>query len=350
MARDGVNYLDVERAANSLAASGENPTIKRVRTFLGETGSDSTIAPLLKRWKSQHSERQTVQSGKLPPDLQVAVESLYELMQSESEEKIQQAKKSFDEQQAALDLVVSNKNEEIESLKQSNRTLEAVSSSQQHEIELLTEKQYDLRLSKAELETRLQLLSEMSEERQSEIDSLQNTIKEQQTSWQAEKSALATKHDTEKSVIVNKLHALQTKQTQLSSELEHNQHLLKEEKLAQKTTLEEKSLIQTEKQQALIAIEKLTIQRDLATNELNKYRTDNSQMNQAISHLNTEKSAMSYKLAIFEDQLKDKTTGLNNTLAELQSALSENKHLIARSATLEGQLLQYEKNKTRKKT
>ena len=52
MARIGVTYDQVELAAEKVLASGENPTIERVRIVLGGTGSHSTIAKHLSGWKN----------------------------------------------------------------------------------------------------------------------------------------------------------------------------------------------------------------------------------------------------------------------------------------------------------
>jgi hypothetical protein len=51
MARAGILYSDVARAATELAAKGEAATVDNVRKMMGDTGSKSTIAPMLKRGK-----------------------------------------------------------------------------------------------------------------------------------------------------------------------------------------------------------------------------------------------------------------------------------------------------------
>ncbi|GGZ80154.1 DNA-binding protein [Paraglaciecola sp. Hal342] len=51
MARAGVTYHDIAKAAEAIKTHGQEPTVDRVREHLG-TGSKSTIAPLLKRWRS----------------------------------------------------------------------------------------------------------------------------------------------------------------------------------------------------------------------------------------------------------------------------------------------------------
>ncbi|MDO8774232.1 MAG: DNA-binding protein, partial [Burkholderiaceae bacterium] len=50
MARAGILYSDVAKAASQLADSGKSPTVDTVRDAMGNTGSKSTIAPMLKRW------------------------------------------------------------------------------------------------------------------------------------------------------------------------------------------------------------------------------------------------------------------------------------------------------------
>ena len=59
MGRAGILYADVKQAAAKLLALGKNPTVDSVREELGSTGSKSTIAPLLKRWKAEQQENPT---------------------------------------------------------------------------------------------------------------------------------------------------------------------------------------------------------------------------------------------------------------------------------------------------
>ena len=54
MARAGILYSHVAKAAAQLTAAGKNATVDTVREALGGTGSKSTIAPMLKQWKAQH--------------------------------------------------------------------------------------------------------------------------------------------------------------------------------------------------------------------------------------------------------------------------------------------------------
>lgn len=97
MARPGILYSDVARAAARLAGAGTNPTVDGVREALGGTGSKSTIAPLLKRWKTEQQETVAAAEAGLPASLLQAVKGLYEHMQSEFAQRLEQAQQAHDD-------------------------------------------------------------------------------------------------------------------------------------------------------------------------------------------------------------------------------------------------------------
>lgn len=90
MARSGVTYHDVAKAATQLTQIGQAPTIDRVRTILG-TGSKSTLAPLLKQWKAQQAETISETETGLPRALITVVKGLYESMQQQAQTLIETA-------------------------------------------------------------------------------------------------------------------------------------------------------------------------------------------------------------------------------------------------------------------
>ena len=66
MARAGILFSQVVKAATQLAAAGTNPTVDTVRAALGDTGSKGTIAPMLKQWKAQHQGETAAAGAGLP--------------------------------------------------------------------------------------------------------------------------------------------------------------------------------------------------------------------------------------------------------------------------------------------
>ncbi|MBC7413560.1 MAG: DNA-binding protein [Herminiimonas sp.] len=87
MARSGITYSRVAQAATVLIDAGRTPTVDHVREVLG-SGSKSTLAPLLKRWKDQHAEAVVAVEAGLPASLLQAVKTVYEGMQHEARQQL----------------------------------------------------------------------------------------------------------------------------------------------------------------------------------------------------------------------------------------------------------------------
>jgi len=98
MARSGITYLDVTKVAEKLRNKGVAPTIDRVREILG-TGSKTTLAHHLKRWKESTVEELEYQI--LPTELSKSVKNLYEQLQTHAAQKIEEvearSKKEIDQ-------------------------------------------------------------------------------------------------------------------------------------------------------------------------------------------------------------------------------------------------------------
>ncbi|WP_226661488.1 DNA-binding protein [Microbulbifer aggregans] len=123
MARSGVGYFDIAQAATTIKERGEEPTVDRVRAELG-TGSKSTIAPLLKRWRTEAGDVQTDTHG-LPKDLLDALKALHDRVQEDAERKVTQAQSEaaaavdvLREEQAQLRAVLAERNANLDDLEQ----------------------------------------------------------------------------------------------------------------------------------------------------------------------------------------------------------------------------------------
>ncbi|MEJ2670307.1 MAG: DNA-binding protein, partial [Gammaproteobacteria bacterium] len=107
MARIGVTYRDIAKAAEAIKIQNLEPTVDRVREHLG-TGSKSTIAPLLKRWRSDNGKLTDV--SELPNDLVDVVKSLHERVQQMADHRIEQAQQAFNASSAELQTELSTAN------------------------------------------------------------------------------------------------------------------------------------------------------------------------------------------------------------------------------------------------
>ena len=100
MARAGILYSDVVRAATELLAAGKTVTVDNVRKAMGDTGSKSTIAPYLKQWKeSQEGEARLQQAG-LPEGLLNQVKALYVTLKEDAALHMQAQEAEFAEKEA----------------------------------------------------------------------------------------------------------------------------------------------------------------------------------------------------------------------------------------------------------
>ena len=88
MARLGISYDDVAAAAASLHIAQKSITVDSIREALGSTGSKSTIAPLLKRWRTLQQNAGEALPSSLPPALLQAVTAINTQVQADADARI----------------------------------------------------------------------------------------------------------------------------------------------------------------------------------------------------------------------------------------------------------------------
>lgn len=92
MIRRGIAYEDVAQAAEELHSQGETPTIERVRSLLGGTGSNTTISKYLNEWRHY-----TIGSVSTPADpVQMAVQRVWQQLREETDVEIKKIKEESD--------------------------------------------------------------------------------------------------------------------------------------------------------------------------------------------------------------------------------------------------------------
>ena len=67
MARNGIQYEDVQRAIDTLLRRDEAPTVQKIRDILG-TGSFTTISDHLREWRLRRERNRDVTPGDAPPE------------------------------------------------------------------------------------------------------------------------------------------------------------------------------------------------------------------------------------------------------------------------------------------
>jgi hypothetical protein len=94
MARPGVSFSEVDRAARRVLEQGQRPTVDRVIAITG--GSRTTVNAHLKLWWAKHDQQVDADQAGLPSHLVEAVKALNEKAHETAEQKIMEARTRFE--------------------------------------------------------------------------------------------------------------------------------------------------------------------------------------------------------------------------------------------------------------
>lgn len=102
MARGGINKAVVQKARQALLAKGLNPTIDRVRSQMGNTGSNTTISRYLRELEASEPKNESSRQ-RLGSQLTTMVEGLLSQLVEEGEVSAAQARMEFEVQRIAFE-------------------------------------------------------------------------------------------------------------------------------------------------------------------------------------------------------------------------------------------------------
>lgn len=89
MGRAGITYSEITKAANELIEAGTTPTIEKIRAKIG-TGSYTTIAALLKKWKEHHPTEHLSKTEGIPPTLIATIKELWLQLTEQANQRCQE--------------------------------------------------------------------------------------------------------------------------------------------------------------------------------------------------------------------------------------------------------------------
>ena len=197
MARIGITYSDLAKAAADLAAAGKNPTVDSVREVLG-SGSKSTIAPLLKRWKAEHETQRSVVEVGLPPALLQSVKQLYQSLQEEANQRIDAAHAALAEAKAGFEATGARAEAVAAGLSEERNALQAQLQSERTARDALHQNHQVLQLAVATTRTELAGASQRLQDRQREIDHLLQQLTQLRAQFEHYQDASASRQQEER--------------------------------------------------------------------------------------------------------------------------------------------------------
>lgn len=209
MARAGILYSHVATAATKLADAGKNPTVDSVREALGSTGSKSTIAPMLKRWKTDHQDQGIAQDAGLPPGLLQAVKGLHEQMQHDADVKIEAAYTVAEAEKQALAEQFKAAQQQVAHLAHERDELNGLLSKERAERTQLDKAHHQLQLAYTKLEADVIGQLQRLADRQTEVDGLHRQLDQARTQFEHYQQATAAQRTEERQQAEQSRHHLE---------------------------------------------------------------------------------------------------------------------------------------------
>ncbi|MGS0741616.1 DNA-binding protein [Glaciimonas sp. GG7] len=198
MGRIGILYSDVTNAAAKLVAEGKNPTVDSVRQELGSTGSKSTIAPLLKRWRVEYQENIGSVDVGIPTTLIDAMKVVYENLQVDVEQRILQAQEAHQNELNSMAETLQRHHEENVIAAHTNAQLTEEAERAQQVFEQLRAEQRALNLTIATAQAENTGLQHRLTDRASEIATINQQLAYARTQFEHYQEASTTQRAQER--------------------------------------------------------------------------------------------------------------------------------------------------------
>ena len=344
MARAGVTYHDIAKAAEAIKTQGQEPTVDRVREHLG-TGSKSTIAPLLKRWRSDNGEAADV-SG-LPNDLVEVVKSLHERVQQMADHRIEQARQKFETLKEELRKELTHANNTIAQLTARQQDLENQIARITKEKSQQDKSLEDARVSLAKAESQRdealtrandlkESVSELKQENRDIRDHFEHYQQRTAEDRQQEREQFRSGNQGLKDQIQDLQHRLTHAESRASELFDANVKLqrhadeLKQANAALNSDLKGK----------IEDIQNLKHKLEEIVTRCREYQHRNDQLAENMAVLTTQKADVDKQVAVLSQALETTKTELKTAQDKVAFLIDENKAIFQEKAVIQGQFKQ----------
>jgi len=346
MARGGVTFTEVEEAAQYLQGLGKNPTVDAIREKLG-TGSRTTLAEHLKRWKSM----QIGGEGRLPQPLLALVTGLWEGLQSSADQRIHENQSIAQQKADALKVQLYTAQQTEAQL---NQTV--------HDLQEKLDAEKRARLS---LNTQLQAIEKsydkLNANHQSVLQQLENAKQENQRLHQLASQIQANLEHYQQ--------AVQQQQLEQNLAKERQNAIYTQELIQQKSHLEDITLRLHESEKRLapaqFQLEQIQKNHDELTNRYEKVIAKNQEMEQAFLQLKIQtgfekqqaeknerdllverdtRSRLQQQVSILTEQLQVAQKEIQNAEDKIERLRQEKLFIVQEKAQTEGALKLLQKN------
>lgn len=351
MARAGITYHDVAKAAESIKIQNQEPTVDRVREHLG-TGSKSTIAPLLKRWRSDNGEVADV-SG-LPNDLVEVVKALHERVQQMADQRIAESRDEFKASNDQLRKELTEARNSIVQLtaRQQDLNAQLLRVTDEKALQGKSLEDANIKLAKAEAQ-RDESIARAAEWKNNatELKQENKDIRDHFEHYQ-QRTAEDRQQEREQFHLVsrdlkNQIQDLQLRLSQADSKafelvdanarLQRHTHELEQANAIQKGTLDRQ----------VADIQKLEHQLNDASAKSREQQHKNEQLVDKIAVLTSQKADADKQVAVLSQTLEATKTDLKSSQNKVEVLSDENKLILQEKAVIQGQFRQLQDSLSR---
>ncbi len=350
MARTGITYFDVETAALHLQGQGKTPTVDGIRQYLG-TGSKTTISHHLNIWKAQQVDGE----GQLPHQLSALVQGLWERLQQNAEQRINEAKQAHEEAAHTWQATLLIREKEFNTLQQHLHALTQNHQQQTKAKVAIEEQMQTLQQAHSQLETRYHLTVEQLADTQADNSRLHKLANHMQTNLEHYQQAAQTLR-TEQALESEK------REAELKQEITLLKHeLVKEREQCTNWQVEVqlKSQACTQTQQTLALLQaqydQIYLQRQTEIEKITRLSERNHQLEADLHHYQEDAKmmhnclkALETEVALLTNQRQALEHSLKQTEDKIEKLRHENLFLTQAKAELAGILKQLNKIKTDK--
>lgn len=272
MARNGIQYEDVQHAIDTLLRQNDAPTVQKIRDILG-TGSFTTISDHLREWRLRRERNRDVTSSETPPEaLQAWMTDLWEKAQALAAESLahyrQEADQRVEEAQAEAKTAARKAADAEERLAALNTHFEQAQARLEEKTMQLANAQSELQAAhqqETQQARRVQQLDEECQKHQRQLETArsehrdamakhsrehQTQLKQEEQRHEAAEARLMGLLDDARQERQNVEKQAQKRTATLEQKFERVQAELAEQR-RQYTTLEEKTRSETSQRQAL---------------------------------------------------------------------------------------------------
>jgi chromosome segregation ATPase len=349
MARTGVTYHDIAKAAEAIKTHGQDPTVDRVREHLG-TGSKSTIAPLLKRWRSDNEGTAAAVSG-LPNDLVEVVKSLHERVQRMADHRIEQARQEFETLNEELHKELTHANNTVSKLTARQQDLENQTEQLSKEKSEQSQSLQDARVSLEKAESQRDEAVERTNDLKESVSELKQENRDIRDHFEhyQQRTAEDRQQEREQSRSVNqglkdqiqdlqhRLAQAESRTTELfdaNAQLQRNADELKQANAVLHSDLNGK----------IEDIQKLKHEHEEAVTKCREYQYKNDQLTENMAVLTTQKADVDKQVAVLSQAMETAKAELKTAQDKVIFLTDENKVILQEKAVIQGRFKQLQES------